>query len=128
MMLQNRDLQILEKIRNYCGEIQFTHSEYGHDYGVFCNNPTYRNAIALCLLQIGELVKKLSDEFLSEHTTIPWRAIRGMRNIVAHEYAHIDLETIWETSDADIVALQNFCEQQIQFGESHKHSSDLTML
>ena len=48
----------------------FTHTEYAHDYHTFCTNPTYRNAIALCLMQIGELVKHLSPEFISLHTSI----------------------------------------------------------
>ena len=91
MTAQSRDTQILEKIQGYCNDIMFTHTEYAHDYHTFCTNPTYRNAIALCLMQIGELVKHLSPEFISLHTSIPWRAIRGMRNVVAHEYGKIDL-------------------------------------
>ena len=57
MTAQSRDTQILEKIQGYCNDIMFTHTEYAHDYHTFCTNPTYRNAIALCLMQIGELVK-----------------------------------------------------------------------
>lgn len=94
MTAQSRDTQILEKIQGYCNDIMFTHTEYAHDYHTFCTNPTYRNAIALCLMQIGELVKHPSPEFISSHTSIPWRAIRGMRNVVAHEYGNIDLETV----------------------------------
>lgn len=71
MTAQSRDTQILEKIQGYCNDIMFTHTEYAHDYHTFCTNPTYRNAIALCLMQIGELVKHLSPEFISLHTSIP---------------------------------------------------------
>ena len=92
MTAQSRDTQILEKIQDYCNDIMFTHTEYAHDYHTFCTNPTYRNAIALCLMQIGELVKHLSPEFISSHTSIPWRAIRGMRNVVAHEYGTLTLK------------------------------------
>ena len=67
MTHQNRDIQILGKISRYCSDIQFTHAEYRHDYDTFCSNPTYRNAIALCLLQIGELVKSCL-KILSIHT------------------------------------------------------------
>lgn len=113
MTAQSRDTQILEKIQGYCNDIMFTHTEYAHDYHTFCTNPTYRNAIALCLMQIGELVKHLSPEFISLHTSIPWRAIRGMRNVVAHEYGNIDLETVWETSEAGIMELRDFCDEHI---------------
>ena len=113
MTAQSRDAQILEKIQGYCSDIMFTHTEYAHDYHTFGTNPTYRNAIALCLMQIEELVKHLSPEFVDSHTSIPWRAIRGMRNVVAHEYGNIDLETVWETSEAGITELRDFCDAHI---------------
>ena len=120
MTIPNRDIQILQKIQGYCDDIMFTHTEYDRNYNTFCSNPTYRNAIALCLLQIGELVKKLS-------TTIPWKAIRGMRNVVAHEYGHIDIDTIWETSEAGIIELRDFCAAQIRLQQGHNSFSGPTM-
>lgn len=116
----NRDLQILTKICGYCRDIDFTHAEYNRDYAVFCSSPTYHNAIALCLMQIGELVKKLSADFTETHTNIPWRAIRGMRNVVAHEYGNIDLETVWETAETGTTELKTFCEDQLRFAEQEQ--------
>ena len=113
MTVPNRDYQILDKILRYCSDIEFTHNEYHHKEEVFFSNPTYRNAIALCLLQIGELVKNLSDEFIHANQSIPWNAIRGMRNVVAHHYGKIDVETLWETSLEDIQQLQFFCRNYI---------------
>ena len=114
MTAPNRDLQILDKILRYCTDIEFTHNEYPHNEETFYSNPTYRNAIALCLLQIGELVKNLSDDFTRANQIIPWSAIRGMRNVVAHHYGKIDIETLWETSLQDIQELQSFCKNQIE--------------
>lgn len=39
----------------------------------------------MCIIQIGELVSRLSDEFLEQHKYIPWHAIKSMRNLHAHE-------------------------------------------
>lgn len=114
MTEHSRDLQILQKIQSYCDQIEAAHKEYHRDYDIFCSNPTYRNAIALCLLQIGELVRHLSEGFIQAHTNIPWRAIRGMRNVVAHEYGNIDIETLWETAETNIVELREFCASQTQ--------------
>ena len=36
-----------------------------------------------------------------------------MRNVVAHEYGNIDLETVWETSEAGIMELRDFCDKHI---------------
>lgn len=128
MTVPNRDCQILEKIHQYCDDILFTHSEYHHEYDTFCSNPTYRNAIALCLLQIGELVKNLSSEFVESHTDIPWKAIRGMRNIVAHQYGHIDIDVLWNTSEVSIMELREFCAVQIeqQLEQQERMTEDFT--
>lgn len=114
MAATERDMQILEKIVKYCGEIDHAHSEYDRSFEAFCSNPTYRNAVALCLMQIGELANKLSDAFKAEHPEIPWRAIRGMRNIVAHEYGNIDEETVWETAENGTQELMDFCKNEIE--------------
>lgn len=113
MQAEDRDMQILEKIVGYCEDIEHAHGEYHCDYAVFCSNPTYRNAVALCLMQIGELTRKLSQEFKDNHSEIPWRAIRGMRNVVAHEYGTIDVETVWETAENGTKELREFCQREL---------------
>lgn len=113
MQTKDRDMQILEKIAGYCEDIEHAHGEYHRNYEVFCGNPTYRNAIAMCLMQIGELTNKLSQEFKEEHSEIPWRAIRGMRNVVAHEYGRIDVETVWETAEKGTSELMEFCRREL---------------
>lgn len=126
MTVPNRDLQILEKICRYCDDIVFTHNEYSRDYDVFCTNPTYRNAVALCILQIGELVKKLSEEFTLTNPSIPWKSIRGMRNVVVHQYGHIDIDTLWNTSEEKIIELRDFCLSQLAFEEDQCMPFDLS--
>lgn len=57
------------------------------------------------ILQIGELSKMLSVEFLNEYTKIPWKMIMRMRDIVAHHYGSLDYEIVWNTSVSDIPEL-----------------------
>lgn len=113
MKISERDFSIIEKIYNYCCEIDEAHNEYNKSFTSFQNNSVYRNAVCLCLMQIGELSNHLSDEFKAEYSNIPWRAIRGMRNVVAHEYGHIDVETVWETADNGTTELADFCKSII---------------
>ena len=63
----------------------------------------------MCILQIGELVNHLSNDFKDNHTEIPWHKIRGMRNYVAHEYGTIDLDVVWTVATDSIVELRQFC-------------------
>ncbi len=57
------------------------------------------------LIQISENSDKLTDLFKSYHSTIPWRAIKGMRNRIVHEYGHVDLSIVYSTVKNDIPAL-----------------------
>jgi len=54
---------------------------------------------------IGEAARRVSDEFMDAHPEIPWRAIIGQRNILAHEYGHLDHEILYRTVVDEIPAL-----------------------
>ena len=69
----------------------------------------YKNALSMCVLQIGELVSVLSDEFKLAHMEIPWRDVKAMRNIMAHSYGTVDDELLMNTVKEDIPALKDFC-------------------
>jgi uncharacterized protein with HEPN domain len=58
------------------------------------------------LSQIGELVNKLDNEYLSEHNEIPWFKMRGLRNRIVHGYEGVNLNLIWEIIDMDIKILK----------------------
>ena len=40
----------------------------------------------MTLINIGELVKNLTDEFIKNFNYIPWKAIAGMIDITSHKY------------------------------------------
>ena len=72
-------------------------------------NVGYKNATALCVMQIGELTTHLSDDFKKTYTEIPWTQIKALRNVVAHHYGKIDDESLWETLKFDIPKLRDYC-------------------
>jgi uncharacterized protein with HEPN domain len=63
-------------------------------------------AIERSLEIIGEAAGRLSDEFRKNHHEVPWRMIRGMRNILAHEYGQVDYEIVYNTVMTEIPALR----------------------
>lgn len=109
-MQGNRDKDVLKNIIKYCEEIEHTMQIMGNDFSDFDNNSIYQNAIALCLLQIGELTTHLTIEFKRKYTEIQWNQIKALRNVVAHEYGKIDTEILWETLQEDIPVLKEYCE------------------
>lgn len=54
-----------------------------------------RYAMRLAFLEIAEAARRLPEEFRAAHPEIPWAEIRGMRNIVAHAYQHVNDRILW---------------------------------
>lgn len=109
-MSANRDTSILTHIVRYCDQVSEAIDIFGNEYNIFISNNTYRNACCLCLLQIGELVGTLSDSFTATHTDIPWKQIKGFRNIVAHAYGTIEPEVVWDIIFNDLPILKKYCQ------------------
>ena len=109
-----QDLSILEHIIRYCGQIDETIRRFENDGQVFISDTVYQNAVALCLLQIGELAGHLSQHYRSAHPDVPWRQIKAMRNIIAQNYGSVDAETAWEIVQEDIPALRLYCEEEVK--------------
>lgn len=110
MPATNRDRDIVEHVLRYCNQVETAHQDFGHSKDRFVESTTYQNAVSMCILQIGELVGRLTDDFRTANADIPWHKIRGMRNYVAHEYGSIDFEIVWFASTKSIPELKAFCE------------------
>ncbi len=112
--MNNRDNIILQKIIQYADEIQATIDRYNLDHAKFSSDFIVKNAISMCILQIGELVGKLSNEFKAAYNQMPWREIKAMRNIAAHNYGEIDIDILWETAISDIPELKEYCKHLLE--------------
>lgn len=110
-MKQNRNRNVVKHILEYCGRIDETVHFFGDDYEKFKNNNIYKDAVALCILQIGELSGVLTEEFKKQYDAMPWRQMKALRNIVAHKYGFVDAALIWDIIKRDIPDLQKYCEQ-----------------
>ena len=109
MPVNDRDREIIKHILRYCDQIETAHEDFGRDHERFNNSSTYQNAVSMCILQIGELVNHLSENYKHRNDGVPWRKIRGMRNYVAHEYGSIDLDVVWYTATVSIDELRRYC-------------------
>ena len=113
-MVDNRDADVLRRIILYCNEIEEAIQRFGEDYTVFAQDSVYKNATALSVLQIGELTTHLTNDFKQTYTGIPWTQIKALRNVVAHSYGKIDVESLWETITIDIPNLKSYCSNIVQ--------------
>lgn len=60
---------------------------------------------------IGEIVKRLPLAIKTEAPNIPWKQIAGMRDILIHDYASVDVHETWIVATADIPKLKRNIEK-----------------
>lgn len=104
--MKQTDRAVLTKMILYCDQIDELIRRFGRSLEAFECDYAYQYATGMCILQIGELVNKLSPDALVETVQIPWRLIRAMRNVYAHDYEHTKPDIVWNTITEDIPALR----------------------
>ncbi|RIJ77422.1 DUF86 domain-containing protein [Nakamurella silvestris] len=57
------------------------------------------------VLKLGEAVARLPPAFVHRHGHLRLRAVKGMRDLVAHEYGSVDSEILWEAMAVSLPAL-----------------------
>ena len=79
----------------------------------------------MLLLAIGESLKNLDKvtdgKLLSTYPSIPWKKVKGLRDIIAHHYFDIDAEEIWIIINEEIppllIAIRYFIQELRQCSE-----------
>lgn len=66
------------------------------------DNRPLLNSVAMELIQAQEAANQLSDAFISEIPDLPWPQLRGLRNIIVHEYDAIDADELYRTVTVDV--------------------------
>ncbi|MBQ6006078.1 MAG: DUF86 domain-containing protein [Selenomonadaceae bacterium] len=118
------DRIILQKIIEYCAEIEGFITRFDASYEIYLSDKGFRYACDMCVLQIGELTKRLSDDFKAQNSEIMWHAIKGMRNVLVHEYEKIDLYKSWVTLTQRVPELKAQLEQILAEGEYNENHDE----
>ncbi len=77
----------------------------GKDLASFVSDELRLDAVSRCFGIIGEAASHVPPEITAAHPEIPWAEMRGMRNIVVHEYFGVTSETLWKTAREDLPAV-----------------------
>ena len=80
----------------------------------FKGNIKLQDAIIRRLEIIGEAARNLPDEFKHHYSGVQWRQIVAARNILAHFYFGIDLNTIWNIVKNDLPQLKEQVESMLE--------------
>ena len=71
------------------------------DFGQSLTGMTVFRACGMSIQYITEnfikIRNKVTADFFSSYKQVPWKAVFGMRNVIAHEYTDIDDEAVFNT-------------------------------
>ncbi len=101
-----RDIDDLLAILDHCDRIASTYERIDRSLETFKNDPDYRDAILMNIVQIGEAASRLSDDCRGKLNELPWHSIIGIRNIIVHGYIKIDDLIMWDIIENDIPVLK----------------------
>jgi uncharacterized protein with HEPN domain len=77
----------------------------GMSFDEFVADRRTRDAVVHNLMTMGESVRWIPDVILEAHPDVPWRTMRGVRNVVVHEYFGVDDVILWQTVQGDLPPL-----------------------
>ena len=72
----------------------------------FVGDARTMDAIVRNLMTMGESIRWIPEPILDAHPNVPWRTLRGVRNVVVHEYFGVDPAILWETVRSDLPPLE----------------------
>ncbi|HKY39373.1 MAG TPA: HepT-like ribonuclease domain-containing protein [Polyangiaceae bacterium] len=95
-----------ERVRDAIEAIDrcFSQAERGRE--VFETDPLVQVWMVHHLEILGEACRAVTAELRAAHPEVPWAAIVGMRNVLAHDYFGIDLTEVWSTVERDLPPLR----------------------
>ena len=68
-------------------------------------DPLLTDSILFRLIQIAENGERLTSAFKQSHENLPWKAIKGMRNRIVHDYGVVDFTIVYDTVTVSIPEL-----------------------
>lgn len=119
--MKETDREILELMVSYCKKVDERISRYNITAELFSQDDVLADALLMPVFQIGELAGKLSGDCREELADIPWHAVRGFRNIIAHDYTSIEEGWAWDTITSSIpeleIEISCYLEQDLEFNK-----------
>ena len=102
--MSRRDKVILQKV---ISEIDIGAGMRGNaPYEDFVADEKLKRAICMTVINIGELIKNITDETRGRYSYIPWKAVAGMRDLTAHKYQTLRMEDVYSTVKQDFPKLK----------------------
>jgi uncharacterized protein with HEPN domain len=77
----------------------------GMTWEAFSTDQKTLDAVIRNIEVIGEAARHIPDDIVAQHPGIPWDEMRGMRNVLIHEYFLVSVPVLWQTVTQDLLPL-----------------------
>ena len=78
----------------------------GMSYADWVKDRKTIDAVVRNLQIIGEATNHVPEDVRSRYSDVPWAQLRGMRNILIHEYFGVDTDILWRAVTEDVPRLR----------------------
>ena len=78
----------------------------GMSYANWVKDRKTIDAVVRNLQIIGEATNHVPEDVRSRYNDVPWAQLRGMRNILIHEYFGVDTDILWRAVTEDVPRLR----------------------
>ncbi len=95
----NRDQTYVNQILDAINKIQ-DYTIEGRD--IFYETIIIQDAVMRNIEIIGEIAKRISDDFKTKYDTVPWRKMAGIRDVLIHDYDSIDMSIVWNVISMEL--------------------------
>lgn len=101
--MKHRDKVVLNKVLS---EVKIGLELFSNiSYDDFSNDEKTKRAICMTAINVGELIKILTDDIRLKYKNVLWKAIAGFRDIAAHKYEALDMKDVYDTVKDDFPIL-----------------------
>jgi uncharacterized protein with HEPN domain len=84
---------------------------FRHSADSFDDDQLVIDAVVRNLEIIGEAATHIPAEVRQQHPEIPWNEMKGMRNLLAHEYFGVSTAIVWATTQDNLPPLKPLLEK-----------------
>lgn len=102
--MEHKDIVIICKI---ISEIEYAIGRIiGMSQETFIGDIDAQHSVGMAVINVGELIKHISDETRKLYTDIPWKQAAGFRDVAAHSYDTIKMDDLYLTIQEDFPKLK----------------------
>ncbi len=102
--MKHRDYIVFKKLID---EVKMARSLVGDlSLNEFVSDEKTKRAVGMTVINIGELVKTITDDTRTQYKDVAWKEAAGFRDVTAHKYMTLDMGDVYKTVVEDFPHFQ----------------------